>query len=159
MVTYISKSPDDTQRLGIEWGRAAAVGWLVGLVGDLGAGKTQLVKGIALGLGIEDRILSPTFTLVHEYETGRLPLCHIDLYRLNSPSQISSAGLDDYLFAPRGLTVVEWIDRWYGADGPPGLSPVEGGQPVLMPAQRYRHVQFRLLGDTERQITYEDFGR
>lgn len=159
MVTFISNSPDDTQRLGFEWGRAASGAWLIGLVGDLGAGKTQLVKGIARGLGIKVRIASPTFTLVHEYEGGRLPLCHIDLYRLDSPSQISSAGLDDYLFAPTGVTVVEWIDRWFGSAAPPGWSPSETENLFRAPAERYRHVQFRLLGENEREIAYEDFSR
>ena len=156
MVTFISRSPEETQSLGFEWGRAAGSGWLIGLVGDLGAGKTQLVKGIALGLGLEQRVVSPTFTLVHEYEGGRLPLCHIDLYRLDTPSQVSSAGLDDYLLAPRGVTVVEWIDRWFGPAGPPGWTPVTDESKSM---SRYRHVRIELSGETERQITYEDFSR
>ena len=151
--------------LGAEWGRAAAAGWLIGLVGDLGAGKTQLVKGLALGLGIEQRISSPTFTLVHEYQGGRLPLCHIDLYRLETPSQVLSAGLEDYVFAPHGVTVVEWIDRWFGPEGPPGWTAVAvhgGGMAAaggFGPAQRYRHVRIELAGEAEREITYEDFSR
>ena len=155
MATFISKSPEDTQALGVEWGRAASSGWLIGLVGDLGAGKTQLVKGIAMGMAIEQRVVSPTFTLVHEYEGGRLPLCHIDLYRLETPSQVLSAGIEDYVYAPRGVTVVEWIDRWFGPAGPPGWSPVREG---LVGTRRYRHVRIELSGETERLITYEDFG-
>ena len=72
MATFISHSPAETESLGESWGRAAQHGWVVGLTGDLGAGKTQLVKGIARGLGIVARVHSPTFTLVNEYAGGRL---------------------------------------------------------------------------------------
>jgi tRNA threonylcarbamoyladenosine biosynthesis protein TsaE len=131
----------------------------MGLIGDLGAGKTQLVKGIARGLGIEDRIMSPTFTLVHQYESGRVPLYHLDLYRLDTPSQISSAGLDDYFFAPRGVTVVEWIDRWFGSEVPAGWTALSGALRFDPSATFYRHVRFELIGQQERRITYEDFSR
>ena len=159
MVTYISRSPEDTENLGIEWGKAAKPGSLIGLMGDLGAGKTQLVKGLARGLGITDRVVSPTFTLVHEYRGGRLPLHHIDLYRLDAPSQITAAGLEDYFYAPSGVTVVEWIDRWFGPGHPFGAPAAdEHGSPSL-PTGLYRHVRIELLEETERQITYEDFSR
>ena len=95
MATFISKSPEDTQRLGETWGRGAGAGLVIGLTGDLGAGKTELVKGLARGLGVKTRVHSPTFALLHEYTDGRLPLFHIDLYRLESPSQIVGAGLED----------------------------------------------------------------
>src|SRR5512132_1396067 len=108
MGTYISHSPGDTQALGEAWGRAAQPGWVIGLSGDLGAGKTQLVMGLARGLGVRERILSPTFTLVHEYKTGRLPLFHLDLYRLESPAQVLGAGLEEYLDRPTGVSVIEW---------------------------------------------------
>src|SRR5436190_5531213 len=109
-----SRSPDDTLRLGTEWGRQAQIGWVIGLTGDLGAGKTQLVKGIAEGLGISKRIQSPTFTLVRTYTSGRLPLRHLDLYRLDSPAQITGAGLEQYLNAEDGVMVIEWVERWFG---------------------------------------------
>src|SRR6266496_5994028 len=112
MATFISKRPEETVRIGEQWGREAEPGWVIGLSGDLGAGKTQLVKGIARGLGITGRILSPTFVLVCEYDGGRLPLAHLDLYRLETPAQIIGAGLEPYLRKPAGLTVVEWIERW-----------------------------------------------
>src|SRR5258707_15868578 len=111
MATYISHSPAETESLGETWGRAAESGLVIGLSGDLGAGKTQLVKGLARGLGIAARIHSPTFTLVNVYRGGRLTLFHLDLYRLETKEQIHSAGLDEYL-RPDGVTVVEWVERW-----------------------------------------------
>src|SRR5687767_8154601 len=104
MPSILSNSPEETLRLGEQWGREAKPGWVIGLSGDLGAGKTQLVKGIAHGLGIAARIQSPTFTLVHEIQEGRLPLYHIDLYRLDTPAQIVAAGLEEYFHQKEGVT-------------------------------------------------------
>ncbi|HEU0010013.1 MAG TPA: tRNA (adenosine(37)-N6)-threonylcarbamoyltransferase complex ATPase subunit type 1 TsaE [Verrucomicrobiae bacterium] len=112
MATFISHSPEETAALGERWGRDAAPGWVIGLSGDLGAGKTQFVKGLARGLGITARVHSPTFALVNEYPGGRLPLAHLDLYRLDTPEQILAAGLEEYLRRPNGVTVVEWCERW-----------------------------------------------
>src|SRR5262245_51880965 len=120
MATLISHSPDETFALGEQWGKAVQTGWVIGLSGDLGAGKTQLVKGIARGLGIQARVSSPTFALVHEYSGGRMLLAHLDLYRLDTPEQIRRAGLEEYLWRPPGLTVVEWIERWPDWLTPPG---------------------------------------
>src|SRR5436190_22306784 len=97
MAILISKSPEQTLALGEEWGRQAQRGWVIGLSGDLGAGKTELVKGIARGLGSPGRVHSPTFALLNEYSGGRLPLFHIDLYRLNNREEVFGAGLEDYL--------------------------------------------------------------
>src|SRR5262245_38082861 len=113
MGTLISHNPEETIALGKDWGRHAQTGWVIGLSGELGAGKTQLVKGIAQGLGITARVLSPTFNLVHQYE-GRLPLFHLDLYRLETPGQIIGAGLEEYIYQPPGVTVIEWVERWLG---------------------------------------------
>ena len=85
MTTFISHSPAETEALGEKFGRAAERGLVIALTGELGAGKTQLVKGLARGLGITARVHSPTFTLVNEYGGGRLRLFHLDLYRLESP--------------------------------------------------------------------------
>src|SRR5881394_1420161 len=107
MATSISHSPSETEALGEEWGRAARSGLIIGLSGDLGAGKTQLVKGLARGLGITMRVHSPTFALVNIYTGGRLTLFHLDLYRLESRAQFVAAGLEEYL-DPVGITVIEW---------------------------------------------------
>ncbi len=111
MVSYISHSPAETEALGEEWGRSAQSGLVIGLCGDLGAGKTQLVKGLARGLGTPSGVHSPTFSLVNVYPGGRLTLFHLDVYRLDSPAQITAAGLEEYL-RPEGVTVIEWADKW-----------------------------------------------
>lgn len=144
MATCISHSPEETFALGERWGREAPPGWVIGLSGDLGAGKTHLVKGLARGLGLTQRIQSPTFTLVHEYKGGRLPLAHLDLYRLETPEQVRGAGLEEYLVHPPGVAVVEWCERW------PGFA-----QPAAGPR---RLVRIESVGETERRISYEDSG-
>jgi tRNA threonylcarbamoyladenosine biosynthesis protein TsaE len=104
-----SASVDQTVALGERLGAAAAAGDLVCLWGDLGAGKTQLAKGIARGLGIDDTVNSPTFILMNEYR-GRLPLFHVDLYRLADAADALAGGVVDDRQAD-GVTVVEWPDR------------------------------------------------
>ena len=151
MATLISRSPEETLALGEEWGREAQRGWVIGLSGDLGAGKTQLVKGIARGLGSLARVHSPTFALLNEYVGGRLPVFHLDLYRLNDCDDVSHAGLDEYLFQPDGVAVVEWIERWSGEVQ--GSRTKVQGQPALT-----RLVHIETLSETERRITYEDSG-
>ena len=99
MVTIISHSPAETEALGERWGRAAQSGLVIGLSGDLGAGKTQFAKGLARGLGIPTRAHSPTFALVNIYTGGRLTLFLLDLYRLETPEQIAAAGLEEYTIA------------------------------------------------------------
>jgi len=147
MVTFISHSPSETQTLGEAWGRECGRGWVIGLSGDLGAGKTQLVKGLARGLETGVKVTSPTYALVHEYAGGRLPLYHVDLYRLDTREQIIGAGLEAYLIRPAGVAVVEWVERWLG-----------GGSEVSRGLGRFRRVQFKILGETEREICYEDIG-
>ena len=98
----------------IAFGKALASelqrGNVLALSGELGAGKTALVKGLALGLGIEQDVTSPTFTLIHEYVGGRLPLFHIDLYRLDAAEHALAIGIEDYL-NPAGVTVIEWAEK------------------------------------------------
>ena len=146
MATCISHSPAETEALGEAWGRAAQRGLVLALTGDLGAGKTQLVKGLARGLGSLARVHSPTFALVNEYLDGRLPLYHLDLYRLETREQIVSAGLEEFL-QPDGVTVIEWAERM-----PSGESSWPKGSPRWCP------VSIEVLGDTERRITYDDPG-
>lgn len=153
MATFTSKSPDETIVLGEQWGREAQPGWVLALTGDLGAGKTHLVKGIARGLGIAERVQSPTFALVHEYAGGRLPLFHLDLYRLDSPAQITGAGLEEFLEPRHGIAVVEWGERWFGS-----CAGKIHRQPGNAATARFRWVVIESLSETERRFTYEDLG-
>jgi tRNA threonylcarbamoyladenosine biosynthesis protein TsaE len=146
MATFNSHSPAETQSLGESWGRAAERGWVMALSGDLGAGKTELVKGIARGLGATARVHSPTFTLVNEYDGGRLRLFHLDLYRLELPGQFVAAGLEEFL-QPDGVTVIEWAER---------LSKTEGRKPGS--GKNWLRVNFEIIGGTERKIVYDDSG-
>ena len=148
--SVISNSAEETQRVGEAWGREAQAGWIIGLRGDLGAGKTQIVKGFARSLGIQSRVQSPTFGLVHEYSGGRLALFHIDLYRLENEEQIRRAGLEEYLFQQSGVTIIEWVDRWAQLL-PPEVRSAKG---IL----RYRYVTIEQVGESSRRIEYEDFG-
>jgi tRNA threonylcarbamoyladenosine biosynthesis protein TsaE len=144
MATFISHSPAETEALGEEWGREARSGLVIALSGDLGAGKTQLVRGFARGLGVTTRVHSPTFTLVNEYNGGRLKLFHLDLYRLETPEQIHSAGIEEFL-QPDGVAVIEWAERL--EDG--GWNLKDG---------KIRKVKIEVISETERRITYEDSG-
>ncbi len=108
-VEIISHGPEDTQRVGRILGACARPGDLVLLVGDLGAGKTCLTQGILQGLDGSERARSPTYVLVAEYR-GRIPLYHVDLFRLGSVDEILDLGLDEYLSGD-GMTVVEWAER------------------------------------------------
>ena len=150
MDTSISHSPADTEALGESWGRAARRGLVIGLSGDLGAGKTQLVKGLARGLGTAGPVHSPTFTLVNVYTGGRLTLYHLDLYRLETHAQIADAGLEEYL-TPDGVTVIEWAEKWFGEAG--GARREVPGAP-----KQYRRVNIETLSETRRRISYEDTG-
>lgn len=103
----ICATEDETKALGAEIGRRCRGGEIVLLNGDLGAGKTTLAKGIALGLGIKAEILSPAFTLVKTYVGGRLDLHHFDLYRIEDPSELENIGAEEY-FDLGGVCVIEW---------------------------------------------------
>ena len=148
MATFISHSPAETGSLGERWGRAAQRGLVIGLSGDLGAGKTQFVKGIARGLGITARVHSPTFTLVNEYGGGRLRLFHLDLYRLETRGQMVSAGLEEFL-QPDGVTVIEWAEKMVNE---------EWQMKNEEKPRRMIFVKIEILGETERKIIYDDFG-
>lgn len=111
MATIISHSPEETFAHGRALADSLRAGDVVALDGDLGAGKTHFVKGIAAGLGCEGDVTSPTFTLVHEYTGGRLPLFHFDFYRLESEGETLRLGLDDYLGAG-GVLVIEWAGKF-----------------------------------------------
>ena len=145
MATVISHSPLETETLGENFGRAAKPGWVIALSGDLGAGKTRFVKGLARGLGITTRVHSPTFTLVAEYTGGRLLLFHLDLYRLETAEEILSAGIEEFL-QPDGVAVIEWAEK------------LEESQRLLKSSPAIKKVQIEIMGETERKIIYDDFG-
>lgn len=104
---FIVNTVEETEKLGIQLGSLCKSGDVICLVGDLGTGKTHLTKGIALGLGIEENITSPTFNIVNEYDTGRLKFYHFDVYRVNDPDEIAAIGFDEYIFGD-GISVIEW---------------------------------------------------
>ena len=142
MATFISHSPAETESLGERWGREAQRGLVIALSGDLGAGKTQLVRGFARGLGVSTRVHSPTFTLVNEYGSGRMKLFHLDLYRLETAEQIHGAGIEEFL-QPDGVAVIEWAER------------LEDGR-WKMEDGKFRKVKIEVVTETERRIIYED---
>lgn len=153
MATCISNSPEETFALGREWGLALRPGTVVGLAGDLGAGKTQLVKGLADGLGVRSRVSSPTFTLVHEYETPTGPVFHLDLYRLETPEAVARTGMEDYLIQPEAVVIVEWIDRWTGS-----LAGDDWSDKWSLFGGPARLVLLETVSETERRIRHETAG-
>jgi tRNA threonylcarbamoyladenosine biosynthesis protein TsaE len=111
--TLITQSEQETAAAGRDLARTLAAGSVVLLFGDLGAGKTAFVRGLAEGLGIDpDNVSSPTFTLIQEYRGGRLTLFHADLYRLNDPREVEDLGLEE--LAENGVLAVEWADKLPG---------------------------------------------
>ena len=108
---FISSSVAETIAAGRQYGRNAVKGDVFALTGDLGAGKTQFVKGFVAGLGSSAEVTSPTFVLVHEYEDGRLPVYHFDFYRLGNSEAVLRLGFDDYVFGD-GVSLIEWADRY-----------------------------------------------
>ena len=106
----ILNSVEAAQAFGERWAATLVGGEIFALYGVLGAGKTQLAKGLARGLGFHGDVTSPTFTIVHEYRGGRLPMYHIDLYRIRNEKDAIDIGLDEYLPSD-GVTVIEWPER------------------------------------------------
>jgi tRNA threonylcarbamoyladenosine biosynthesis protein TsaE len=135
VATCISDSPSATERAGREFARDLTAGSVVALVGALGAGKTQFVKGLAAEIGAPVAVTSPTFTLVHEYTGGRLPIYHFDFFRLEDRQSAERLGLDEYFFGD-GISVVEWADKF----------------PDLMPPDA-RWITFETMSETQRSIT------
>lgn len=134
LLTYFTESEGETRAVGARVAAGLQPGTVLLLSGDLGAGKTALVRGLAEGLGLDpDEVTSPTFTLVHEYRGGRLPLIHVDLYRLDR-ADLDEVGLDPDL-AAQGVTAVEWAER------------------MRRPIPNAIHVTFTDLGADHRSIT------
>lgn len=134
MATITSAKPSET----VDYARKIAPtlqrGGVIGLVGDLGAGKTQFVKGLADGLGYMGEVTSPTFTLIHEYLGGLMPLYHFDFYRVETEEEVLEIGIEDYLAAD-GVCVIEWADKF------PGLLP-----------PHTRWIRLGIVGDSRRSI-------
>ena len=114
---FVTHSREETEALGARLADALAEGRVVAFTGDLGAGKTAFVSGMARALGVEERVTSPTFTIVNEYEGGRLPLFHFDMYRLDSADELFHIGWEDYL-ARGGVCAVEGSENVTGAIEP-----------------------------------------
>ena len=137
MATITSNSAGETIAFARQWAQLLVPNDVVALAGDLGAGKTQFVKGLLQGLASVEEATSPTFTLLHEYRAGRLPVFHFDFYRLDRRSEIEEIGFDEYLDAG-GISVIEWADRF----------------PAAFP-DRTRWMRFVAVNESERTITEE----
>ena len=109
-MTFLTENTQQTEQLGARLADVLRGGEVIAYTGDLGAGKTAFTRGLARGLGISDRVTSPTFTIVNEYESGRLPLFHFDLFRLDSSDELYDIGWEDYL-ARGGVCAVEGSER------------------------------------------------
>ena len=103
------KNEEETRQFGLDLAEKLKSGDVIALIGNLGTGKTALTRYVAEGLGIHERISSPTFTIVKEYDSGRLPLYHFDVYRIADPEEMFNIGADEYFFG-QGVCVVEWAD-------------------------------------------------
>ncbi len=138
--TIILANLKETKALGRRLGAEARPGGIITLSGDLGAGKTTLTRFIAQGLGVQDNyITSPTFSIIHEYQ-GRLPLYHMDLYRLQELSVDDELGLEDYLYG-EGLCVIEWPNRLGD----------------MLPSRRL-HIELTIISENSRQAAIREFG-
>jgi tRNA threonylcarbamoyladenosine biosynthesis protein TsaE len=138
----ISKSVNDTMKIGKLIAKNIRPGYIICLFGQLGTGKTVLAKGIADGLGIEiKKVISPSFVLIRQHTQGRLALYHFDLYRLKSPSDILGLGYEEYLFG-EGITVIEWANR---------LGP-------LMPKE-FLKIDLKLLKNSHRSLNFTASGK
>ncbi|HKP93302.1 MAG TPA: tRNA (adenosine(37)-N6)-threonylcarbamoyltransferase complex ATPase subunit type 1 TsaE [Chthoniobacterales bacterium] len=135
MATHTSASPAATENIGREFARQLQPGSVVGLVGPLGSGKTQFVKGLVAEIGARTEATSPTFTLIHEYSGGRLPVYHFDFFRLEDRRAAERLGLEEYFFSD-GVCLVEWADKF---------------EEVMPPGAR--RVYFETKSETERLIT------
>lgn len=140
MEVFVSKNEDETIERGKEFAKQLQPGSLVALYGDLGAGKTQFVKGVCQTLEVKEIVNSPTFTIVNEYH-GSLPVFHIDLYRMKNVDEILGIGFDEYLESG-GICLVEWAEKLDG----------------IIPDRRY-DVEMSVIDDSTREIKIALVGR
>jgi tRNA threonylcarbamoyladenosine biosynthesis protein TsaE len=135
VATFISNSPVETEAIARQFANELNVGSILALEGELGSGKTQFTKGIVAGLESSAPVTSPTFTIIHEYPGGRLPVYHFDFFRLEDRQSVARLGLDDYFFGD-GVSVIEWAGRF----------------PEFIPEQA-RWILFELKSENVRTIT------
>jgi len=133
---YVTHGPEETEALGRQLAGRLHPGDVIAFYGDLGAGKTAFTRGLAAGLGIREAVTSPTYTIVNEYLSGKMPLFHFDMYRLGSSDELFDIGWEDYLVRG-GVCAVEWSEHVEDA--------LEDAIRVIV----------RRLGDQEREITIE----
>lgn len=137
----------ETENFGLELALLLEAGDVIALTGDLGTGKTTLTKAIARGLGIRSNVTSPTFNIVKEYRTGRLPLYHFDVYRLGDPEELVDIGVDEYLYGD-GVCVVEWADIVYDLLPEDALwISIEGGE-----EDECRYLRLKQAADTDQLL-------
>ena len=141
-ITLSLANAEATRSLGITLGQSLSAGSVILLEGDLGSGKTTLVQGIGEGLGITEPIVSPTFTLINEYTEGRLPLYHLDLYRLQ-PEEVEALNLETY---------------WEGFEVPGGIVAIEWAERLEYKPPSYLQVYLKYFGDRDRQIDFYSVG-
>lgn len=139
ILKIVSNSPDETEKIGAKLASRLKIGDLIALYGDLGSGKTCFVKGLALGLEVEQTVKSPSYSIINEY-SGKYPVFHIDFYRLENEADIESTGWLDY-FDYNGIIIIEWANR----------------VKKLLPKRRF-DVYFDVLGDETRQLEIIEVG-
>ena len=144
----ISHNPEETLQLGKSLGSSLIPGDIILLNGDLGSGKTHLTQGICSGVGLDEGsyIRSPTFTLINEYQ-GKLPIYHIDLYRIDNLEEIYSLGLEEILFN-QGITIIEWAEKLRSPKNPENL---------ILNIQDRIEINIEIVSDSEREFTFNTF--
>jgi len=137
---FTTNSPEETMRLGRKIGKLLKQGNVVALIGNLGVGKTVIANGLCTGLGVkEDYITSPTYTIINQYD-GRIPVYHIDLYRLNDSKELYNLGWDEYIYG-NGTCIIEWADK--------------AGE--MLP-EEYLMINIEVTGNDKRRITLQSKG-
>ncbi len=135
MATFISNSASETAAIGRQFAKQLNAGSILALKGELGSGKTQFTKGLVAGLESSVPVTSPTFTIIHEYPGGHLPVYHFDFFRLENRESVAQLVLDEYFFGD-GISVIEWADRF----------------PELIPNQA-RWILFEIKSESTRMIS------
>src|SRR5262245_28352234 len=135
---FISNTPAETEAIGRRLAEHVGLGSVLALHGELGSGKTQFTKGFVAAMGSSAAVSSPTFTIVHEYRDGRLPVYHFDFFRVENRQSLARLGLDDYFFGD-GVSVIEWADRL----------------PEFVPDQA-RWIRFEIISENQRAITFHE---